>query len=65
MTEKELDIDVEMYNPVNARKRYEEAGYPPSQVESLLIIAAMIYARPADEVRIAVAERRERGLPTF
>ena len=60
-----LDIDVEMYNPVNARRRYEEAGYPPEQVKALLCIAKMIYARPPEEVRKTVAARRELGLPVY
>lgn len=61
MTTDVLDIDVEMYNPVNAERRYREAGYSDAQVEAMLQVAAMIYARPHKEIRETVAKRRALG----
>lgn len=57
---KQLDLDVEQFNPKITRGQYQRRGFTPAVIETLVELDAMIYNSPPDEVRAAVAARRNR-----
>jgi len=56
-----LDLDVEQFNPEHSRRIYEAQGYSKEHIDRLVAFDKLIYARPVEEIRAAVAKRKDDG----
>jgi len=54
----ELDLDIEQFNPKISRRRYEKLGYPEGMINSLVAIDTLLYNKPVEEVRAALAKQK-------